>query len=69
MSPEMNRRPWLTAYPADLPQEIAPEFESMRELFAVTAASDPGNTAIAYFDGALSFRDLDTGGRTLWRSP
>ncbi|MFF5140108.1 class I adenylate-forming enzyme family protein [Streptomyces sp. NPDC013157] len=55
----MNRQPWLTTYPADLPQRINPESESMLELFATTATKFPERTAIAYFDGALSFRTLD----------
>ncbi|MFE2422024.1 class I adenylate-forming enzyme family protein [Streptomyces hokutonensis] len=55
----MNRRPWLATYPGDLPREIAPESESMLELFATTVSRFPDRTAIAYFDGAVSFRDLD----------
>jgi len=55
----VNRQPWLTTYPADLPQRITPESESMLELFATTATKFPERTAIAYFDGALSFRTLD----------
>ncbi|MER5521715.1 AMP-binding protein [Streptomyces sp. NPDC002763] len=55
----MNRRPWLGTYPGDLPREIAPESESMLELFATTVSRFPDRTAIAYFDGAVSFRDLD----------
>ncbi|GKQ39148.1 class I adenylate-forming enzyme family protein [Streptomyces sp. A012304] len=55
----MNGRPWLDTYPGDLPRQIAPESESMLELFATTVSEFPDRTAIAYFDGALSFRDLD----------
>ncbi|WOX15387.1 class I adenylate-forming enzyme family protein [Streptomyces sp. N50] len=55
----MNRRPWLATYPGDLPREIVPESESMLELFASTVSRFPDRTAIAYFDGAVSFRDLD----------
>jgi long-chain acyl-CoA synthetase len=55
----VNRRPWLTSYPEDLPRRITPEFDSMLELFTATVAKFPDRTAIAYFDGTLSFRDLD----------
>ncbi|MFF2128303.1 class I adenylate-forming enzyme family protein [Streptomyces olivochromogenes] len=55
----MNRRPWLATYPGDLPRQITPESESMLELFATTVSKFPEKTAIAYVDGAVSFRDLD----------
>ena len=52
-------RPWLALYPAGQPSDITPEFTSMLDLFAATVARSPETPAIHYFDGTLTYAELD----------
>ncbi|KIP51317.1 class I adenylate-forming enzyme family protein [Leucobacter komagatae] len=52
-------RPWHASYPDYLPHDIATEFDSVAAAFAATVQRSPDATAIRYFDGQLSFRELD----------
>ncbi|WP_166133184.1 class I adenylate-forming enzyme family protein [Nocardioides ochotonae] len=52
-------RPWLSLYPAGTPASIVPEHRTMLEAFRATVGRQPDAVAIRYFDGALSFGDLD----------
>lgn len=52
-------QPCRPSYPAGLPHEIAVEYESVLAAFAATVTRTPEASAIHYFDGTLSFRELD----------
>jgi long-chain acyl-CoA synthetase len=52
-------RPWLAQYDPGQPAEIAPEFSDMLSLFQAAARRAPDRPAALYFDGRLSFAELD----------
>ncbi|MGW8816210.1 class I adenylate-forming enzyme family protein [Gordonia terrae] len=52
-------RPWLTSYRSGVPADIIPDFSDMLTLFESTVRSVGDATALAYFDGEVSFTDLD----------
>lgn len=52
-------RPWLALYAEGQPADIAPEHATMLEAFAAALAQAPDAVAIRYFDGVLTFADLD----------
>ncbi|WP_067473156.1 AMP-binding protein [Actinomadura hibisca] len=52
-------RPWLSLYGRGVPAEIAVEYTSALEMFAFTAAAHPDADALRYFDGRLTWRELD----------
>jgi long-chain acyl-CoA synthetase len=54
-----TERPWLSLYREGTPADITPEFDTMSDLFEATLARAPEAVAIRYFDGALTFADLD----------
>ncbi|MGP4018841.1 AMP-binding protein [Saccharopolyspora sp. 5N708] len=54
-----DQRPWLALYEDALPPAIEPRFDNMLELFAATRRDHPDRVAITYFDGRLSYRQLD----------
>lgn len=56
---EYSDRPWLGRYTPGRPTEVLPDFDSALTMFrsAVDAASD--GVAIKYFDGAVTFGELD----------
>ena len=51
-------KPWLASYAAG-PREITREFDDALSMFRATAARLPGADAIRYFDGRLTFAELD----------
>lgn len=53
------QRPWLARYRDGSPADTTPEFGTMLELFRATVAVAPDSVAIRYFDGVLTFADLD----------
>lgn len=55
----MSERPWLMSYPAGLRETIEQEHGTMLEVFAATLDEAPDDPAIFYFDGVLTYRDLD----------
>jgi long-chain acyl-CoA synthetase len=57
--PTAGEPTWLNRYPDPLPHRIEPEFTDMLTMFRSTVSQHPGSTAIAYFDGSLTFADLD----------
>lgn len=54
-----NERPWLGLYSEDRAADITPEYDTMLDLFEATLARTPDAVAIRYFDGALTFAELD----------
>lgn len=54
-----DERPWLARYDSGQPTEITPEFDNALAMFAATVARMPDGDAIRYFDGRISFGELD----------
>ena len=52
-------KPWLASYAAGRPRGITREFDDALSMFRATAARLPDADAIRYFDGRISFRELD----------
>ena len=52
-------KPWLASYAAGQPGGITPEFDDALSMFRATAARLPDADAIRYFDGRVSFGELD----------
>jgi long-chain acyl-CoA synthetase len=52
-------RPWLSLYPEGQPADITPEHATVLEFFEASLAAAPDAVAIRYFDGVLTFADLD----------
>lgn len=53
-----DERPWLGRY-GDMPADLEPEHASALEMFRAGLARDPDGTAVVYFDGVLTRRELD----------
>ncbi|WP_179401011.1 class I adenylate-forming enzyme family protein [Burkholderia guangdongensis] len=54
-----DSKPWRSSYTADLPATITPDFNDALSLFRAAVARAPQQSAILYFDGALSYAALD----------
>ncbi|ROR91337.1 class I adenylate-forming enzyme family protein [Nocardioides aurantiacus] len=54
-----SSRPWLDLYAAGVPHELEQEHVTMLDLVDATVAATPDAPAIRYFDGTLSFGELD----------
>lgn len=52
-------KPWLALYETGQPSSNNPEFASMLDVFADTLARHSDADAIRYFDGRLTFGDID----------
>lgn len=52
-------RPWLAQYDAGQPSDLVPEFGDMLALFQAAARHAPERAAVLYFDGRISFGELD----------
>jgi long-chain acyl-CoA synthetase len=52
-------KPWLALYDEGQPAEITPEYDSALAMFAATVARNPEGDAIRYFDGRISWAELD----------
>ncbi|WP_371746997.1 AMP-binding protein [Mycolicibacterium sp. YH-1] len=58
-SSRVGTRPWLTSYPPGQPSVVDPDFTDMLTLFEVTVGTSGKGDAIKYFDGSLTFDQLD----------
>ena len=54
-----TERPWLALYRDGTRADITAEFDTMLDLFRATVSRAPDAVAIRYFDGNLTFVDLD----------
>lgn len=52
-------RPWLRLYPEGLGPDITPEFRNCLDMFGSAVKRAPDMPAIRYFDGSLTYRELD----------
>ncbi|WP_344129207.1 class I adenylate-forming enzyme family protein [Saccharopolyspora halophila] len=59
MSSVYDERPWKALYDGDIPAEIEPRFDNMLDVFAAAVRDDPDGTALTYFDGSVTFAELD----------
>lgn len=59
MGSAYDERPWLALYDGEVPARIEPRFDNMFELFAAARGENPDHVAITYFDGRISYRELD----------
>jgi long-chain acyl-CoA synthetase len=54
-----DERPWLHLYGEGQPHDITPEFPDALSMFAASVARNPDGDAIRYFDGRITYRELD----------
>ncbi len=54
-----DEKPWLALYDSNKLSTITPEFHNGLEMFRAAVGKSPDMPAILYFDGALSYRDVD----------
>ncbi|CAN5715690.1 long-chain fatty acid--CoA ligase [soil metagenome] len=54
-----SRKPWLDRYASYVPAELPLPTRSMIELFEESASRNPDGDAVRYFDGAISYAELD----------
>ena len=52
-------RPWLAQYAPGVPPCLAPEFTDALSMFRAAVDGAPDATAVSYFDGRLTLRELD----------
>ncbi|MGY1592012.1 long-chain fatty acid--CoA ligase [Geodermatophilus sp. SYSU D00708] len=54
-----EQRPWLALYAEGQPADITPEHDTVLAVFEAALVAAPDAVAIRYFDGVLTFADLD----------
>ncbi|ACY96821.1 MULTISPECIES: class I adenylate-forming enzyme family protein [Thermomonospora] len=54
-----DQRPWLALYPPGQPADIEPEYANTVAMFKATVARNPDGDALRYFDGRITFAELD----------
>jgi long-chain acyl-CoA synthetase len=54
-----DERPWLHLYGEGQPHDITPEFTDALSMFTAGVARNPDGDAIHYFDGRITYRELD----------
>jgi long-chain acyl-CoA synthetase len=54
-----DERPWLHLYGEGQPHDITPEFPDALTMFGASVARNPDGDAIRYFDGRITYRELD----------
>ena len=52
-------KPWLVRYDPGQPADITVEYDNAVAMFAATVARHPDGDAIRYFDGRITFGELD----------
>ena len=54
-----DEKVWLARYDEGQPAEITPEYANAVDMFRATVARTPEGDAIRYFDGRISYAELD----------
>lgn len=54
-----EQKPWLALYPEGGPQALTPEHQNLPAVFRAAVARAPQTTALNYFDGRLTYAELD----------
>ncbi|WP_224392222.1 AMP-binding protein [Pseudonocardia sp. ICBG1293] len=52
-------RPWLARYADGQPHDLTPDHPDALSMFRAAVARNPDGDAVRYFDGALTYRELD----------
>lgn len=52
-------RPWVNSYTPGVPGDITPDFQNALALYQASLERNPDGLAICYFDGTLTFGELD----------
>lgn len=52
-------RPWLARYAEGMPHDITPDHTDALSMFRAAVGRNPDGDALRYFDGALTYRELD----------
>jgi len=58
-APEIDDRPWLGLYAADLPAVVRPRHRDMGSLWQAAVAVAGDTEAIRYFDGSLTYAEVE----------
>jgi long-chain acyl-CoA synthetase len=59
MTSTYEQRPWLARYDEGQPHDITPEFADGLSMFRASVERAPDADAIRYFDGRITYRELD----------
>ncbi|MGC0366798.1 long-chain acyl-CoA synthetase [Rhodococcus sp. 27YEA15] len=54
-----GERPWVSLYRGGVPRNLEVEYSTMLEILAATVRADPAAAAVKYFDGELSYADVN----------
>jgi long-chain acyl-CoA synthetase len=54
-----DEKPWLARYAPGQPAEIDVEYDNAVAMFRAAVESNPDGDAIRYFDGRITYRELD----------
>lgn len=54
-----DEKPWLARYDEDQPTGLTPEFADALAMFRASVERNPDGDAIRYFDGRITYRELD----------
>jgi long-chain acyl-CoA synthetase len=54
-----DERPWLARYDPGQPHDLEPEYPDALAMFAAAVRRNPDGDAIRYFDGRITYRELD----------
>lgn len=65
MSTSSDAAPWRSSYNEGMPSHIEPPHQTMLDVFNASVALAPNQPAIHYFDGLLTFSDLDEASNAL----
>ncbi|MEJ8280203.1 AMP-binding protein [Pseudonocardia spirodelae] len=52
-------RPWLARYAPGQPHDLTPDFTDALSMFRAAVERNPDGDAVRYFDGAVTYRELD----------
>jgi len=57
---QAKNKPWFKFWPSDVPKRIEYPLIPLHEILAKTAKEHPDRAAIAYFEGKITYRELDS---------
>lgn len=60
-----DQKPWLTSYSSAMPALITPDYSSVLDAFSARVKQSPDAVAIKYFDGSMTYQELDVAASAL----